>query len=877
MSRQFRLRRRVSCDRSLSVYPSRRTEISVTSTGTPAPHVAAGSGITDASGLLDRITTLPGAALVAAVCGPGGTGKSTLLRAAARAYRAAGAPPGTEEGPILVDDAHRLGSSALHRLVDRASAPGARLIVAHRSGTDDGPGMTALRAAVARSGVTVVLRSLPRQGVQARIAHLLGREPPDALVDFVHQQSGGLPLLVDILIRTSGGGPDGSRLPGLPLPPDVVERFRHLVDALQPDSRRVLEALAVGAPPEPDILALLTGLPVDGLAAAVESARSTGYLDGDDRPVPFVRGLLLATLPALRRNELQRQLAVFWMERGGQLLPAARRMLGTGATGKAVAALFEAAADEALGRAPALAAELFAAAVAAGGNPSVTAGRRCAAAALAGDLEAALRLADAVLADEPTGPATDGEAVHARATAGVALAHRGFPARCAALTAALPATHPVGPVWAVPGLLAVGDAAAARAVLEDSRRAAESAGLARQAGVVVAEALLATVDGAPDRALAGLARAAVLLEPVAASTLLPDTPAALAALVAMQIGEFGAADDALRRAAARQHGGRPAQLRHLLLHGWVLLLRGRFRAAQEALERVNDACALQPRDELLASALQVALARRRGSATALAAGWARARAALLRHPVDLFMFLPLGELAIAAALLQDDDHLAPHLVDADRVLGGLGDPLLWAAPLRWAEAQAAVAAGRRSAADRHLEVLEQAAARGAHPAALAAAARTWVQVRWGSIDHVAAIDAARGLAAVGLAWEGAKLAGQAAVRCEVRSAAAALQACARELFRSTDGGDEVEAAPTAEREVTPLPRTASDESLLSERELAVGRLILDGLTYRQIGEQLYISAKTVENHVARMRRRLGAVTRNELFDRLRLLGAAERS
>ena len=68
--------------------------------------------------------------------------------------------------------------------------------------------------------------------------------------------------------------------------------------------------------------------------------------------------------------------------------------------------------------------------------------------------------------------------------------------------------------------------------------------------------------------------------------------------------------------------------------------------------------------------------------------------------------------------------------------------------------------------------------------------------------------------------------------------------------------------------------TKLHEPLLSERELEVGRLILNGLTYRQIGEQLYISAKTVENHVGRMRRRLGAESRNELFDQLRALVAA---
>ena len=34
--------------------------------------------------------------------------------------------------------------------------------------------------------------------------------------------------------------------------------------------------------------------------------------------------------------------------------------------------------------------------------------------------------------------------------------------------------------------------------------------------------------------------------------------------------------------------------------------------------------------------------------------------------------------------------------------------------------------------------------------------------------------------------------------------------------------------------------------------------MLTGLTYKEIGAQLFISAKTVEHHMARIRRRLGA-------------------
>jgi DNA-binding CsgD family transcriptional regulator len=43
------------------------------------------------------------------------------------------------------------------------------------------------------------------------------------------------------------------------------------------------------------------------------------------------------------------------------------------------------------------------------------------------------------------------------------------------------------------------------------------------------------------------------------------------------------------------------------------------------------------------------------------------------------------------------------------------------------------------------------------------------------------------------------------------------------------------------------------------------------MTYKQIGERLFISAKTVEHHVARIRQRLGSASRRELLVRLRTL------
>jgi DNA-binding NarL/FixJ family response regulator len=63
--------------------------------------------------------------------------------------------------------------------------------------------------------------------------------------------------------------------------------------------------------------------------------------------------------------------------------------------------------------------------------------------------------------------------------------------------------------------------------------------------------------------------------------------------------------------------------------------------------------------------------------------------------------------------------------------------------------------------------------------------------------------------------------------------------------------------------------TASAVSVLSEREQLVAQYIVDGLTHKEIGAQLYISPKTVEHHVAKIRQKLGASTRAEMLAALR--------
>jgi len=381
------------------------------------------------------------------------------------------------------------------------------------------------------------------------------------------------------------------------------------------------------------------------------------------------------------------------------------------------------------------------------------------------------------------------------------------------------------------------------------------------------------VAGSPTAALSELTRAAALLESSHRAALLPDTPAALAALVAVHVGEMDVAQSVLERAVRVRLGGRAAAVRHRLLLGWIALLRGSLGAARAALAATSDR-ALEPRDEFLAAALEVALARRSGDVGGLVPAWGRAREAIVRHPVDLFVLQQLGELSVAATRLRESSWVAPHLDEAAALLDRLGNPAIWAAPLHWSGLQAAIIVESREDARRHAEALETSSGGSRYAAAMATAAPHWVRMLDAEVDADAVDAAARGLHAVGLAWEGGKLAGQAAIRTRDRKAMSALLGTARALQASGPGSQPV---PTPSS--TPVVDEEAEEigdGPLSGREREVAALVLEGLTYKQIGERLFISAKTVEHHVARMRQRLGSGSRGELFAHLRqIVGPAD--
>jgi LuxR family transcriptional regulator, maltose regulon positive regulatory protein len=68
------------------------------------------------------------------------------------------------------------------------------------------------------------------------------------------------------------------------------------------------------------------------------------------------------------------------------------------------------------------------------------------------------------------------------------------------------------------------------------------------------------------------------------------------------------------------------------------------------------------------------------------------------------------------------------------------------------------------------------------------------------------------------------------------------------------------------------PARAAPDSELTERELAVLRLLPSDLSQRGIGEALYLSINMIKTYVRGIYRKLGVATREEAVDRARECG-----
>ncbi|MFI7430402.1 LuxR C-terminal-related transcriptional regulator [Micromonospora sp. NPDC049836] len=292
-----------------------------------------------------------------------------------------------------------------------------------------------------------------------------------------------------------------------------------------------------------------------------------------------------------------------------------------------------------------------------------------------------------------------------------------------------------------------------------------------------------------------------------------------------------------------------------ILQAYVARLRGR---SDEALKTSLGACAVLATSQVyagLAHAERAQAAALRGDAAHAAEAMAEADRT---HAPGMAVLYPWLEQARGAVYAAADDlpaavkHLCA-LADRLRADGFAGHELLVLLDLvRLDQAAAPVGptctdGGRRTVAQRLTELSERVD--GMLPPLIARYARAAADASPTDLLAVADDFAARDL--VVYAAEATALAVQRAGRDGTGPARERLAALLRR-------GDRL--ATPALRQLRPT---------LSDREWEIARLAAEGVTSRLIAEQLYLSSRTVENHLQRVYSKLGVAGRAELRAALR--------
>ncbi|HEY7272332.1 MAG TPA: helix-turn-helix transcriptional regulator [Actinoplanes sp.] len=729
---------------------------------------------------------------------------------------------------VLVDDAHRLDAATLRQL-SAAARDGVSIVISRRP-TIDRPELSELDEAVAGGGVQL-LGPLDLDGVAALVATVTGRPVSPETARAVFETSAGLAAVAAAVATAPPDAPA----------PALLARVQRRFAVLDHTVVSAARVLALRLDVADHVLAAAAGIELAGLAAALRSLRDEGMLVPDgERMIPAVAAAVLGELPAAQRRRIHDAVAGSLLAAGTDPVAAAGHLRAAGAGTPVAAAVYREAGERLRFTDPAAALSWLDDAADAGGDPATLAAGRAETGALLGlpiDV-------DPFASGLPTGPA---EIVDRLAlVAGAVAAHQGRSARAA--TVLLGAADP-GPVLAVPALVGIGRITEARAA---------AAGRGPAALLRFAEGALAVVD--PAAALPLLIEAAEAVERGAPAVVLPDTPHAVGAVVAVAAGDVASAEHLLTRAWTAGIGGPAAQERHRLLLAWARMRTGRY---DTALRELRHPAGLESpgRERLLRAALAAGIARRRGDIAGLRDAWSGIEPLLARRTADLWQMEAIEELAVAAARLRQAGRVDPVLDLLEEIVVRLDRPAAWSTSLCWIRLQMAIAADDAEAA---AEVAGRLVATGndeARSYAQRTAASQWAAVLAGEVAPDVVLAATEDLHAAQLPWEASRLAGQAAIRTGDPAAARRLLERARELSEPEPAGAAVPAGPSA--------GTAAGAGALSEREVTVARLVLAGSTHREIGAQLYIAPKTVEHHVARIRGKLGAGTRAELLAMLR--------
>jgi DNA-binding CsgD family transcriptional regulator len=823
----------------------------------------------------DTVATLLAAPTVPVkvlVSGGIGTGKSSVLAAIRSALREAQVgvltrPPRDGDdsaAAVVIDDAHLLDDAELGRLGELVANPASTVVVAAQPLAHHA-GLRSLVVTIERENPVVSLGALSPADVNRMAIEILGAPMTSEIIRSLMVATAGLPFLLQPAIAAAGS-PDGEA-PAMAIM--QAAKFA-LIERLRRMDEPVLDTLLVSSlSPElgPDDVAGALRVGAEDAQVLVDRARASGLIE-PSHSHEFLRSVHLCIagiIGTARHHDTELSVLVSQIESSTLSADLALRMAEHGLQDDRLATALADLASRTRGQ-PARAARLYRAAADAGAT--ALSARLADALALTGDCTTAGRLADELLGSEDAAE----RAAAVRIAASIAM-HDGGAAQAADLFRWL-GPYPDAFVSAAGAIVAVaaGDLEAARRALS-----AESAGPPKstaRAARSLAEGLVLSLDQPFPIAVARLGQSITAEQQQAGVA--PDTPAALITLAALHGGDPVRARTVIGRVvrAGSQADSADesfAAHRHRLLLGWVRMQDGQLPAAAADAASTADAT-LHRRDALWAAALQTAVARRSGDSGAVQKHWYAAMEVLAEYSMDLFSLLPLGELWVAAARMRQVDRLQHTLTEAFALLESLGNPVLWSVPLHWAGVHAGILANSPEAVAPHGQALTAAAAHSAFAKALASAGRSWLRVLANHVDTDEVTVAARGLSQFGLTWDATRLASQAALQTPDGRVSGAMLQLARDLKQTAaiDEAPGLEAVTTvAEGARTGASRPVS--SKLSDREREVAELLLLGMPYRDIGSQLFISAKTVEHHVARIRRRLGAESRSEMLSMLRAI------
>lgn len=811
-----------------------------TTAATAAATPAAGVMRLIVDAALATLSTMP-TPLRAVVTGPAGSGRSTALRAlrdelsaTGRAVTTLAASPSTAlpaEATLLVDDAESLDDESLARIERLVADPATGIVLAYSAHP-----MPSRLARIIREVEHAAPPVLLGEITALQVAE--STQVPGVCADAIVRFTGALTWLTLAAVDAHDPGSCDLDPAHRELAASLRGQVMHRLDRVGTDVRTAVEALCLFPPSH---IAAMEA-PAAGWEAAIRAGWAAGLLTRSGHAPTAVQTAVRHDLPVHRLAELLAldadiTAAGEGRHRGADIAaPLGEQLLVHG--------------DQVRASDPERAMALYGEALARGVDPQQCGLRFGIAAVAAGDLDAAAATFDRITTSE--GHPLRGDA--AEASLAVWAARGALRAGVAALDQDETATTAVSAARRALARLGTGLAPAA----PPPRGGTDTLAIASTALTAgVSASLGADLEGVVD----DLTLASELYSASRSDFPLVEPPAVVAAAAALASGRPAVAADTIAAALEARQCGPWAQPRLQLWKVWITLMQSRPDEARALLARVRaEGEPLRPRDRLIAAACETGLARRYGDVSALTTAFRHAERVLLRQRFDLFQHPFLAELMLAGHRVEAAAGVDRHFAREIDALAALGDPPLWSVPLHWAGLQRGIIRNRPDLVVPHAHALLAGAAHHPFAERLAAAGRVWTDVLAASVDPGRVETAAHALARDGLAWDGARLAAHGAARTSDRAAASQLLACARDLHPRGQSSAEAPATASA-------PRV--EPGALSEREVEVARLVMQGKTYVEIGQTLFISPRTAEHHIARIRRRLDATSRSDLIAKLR--------